>query len=148
MLKLQVDQPVQAKLLKQLPEQRDGKYGIENIYTLEINGETVNYSATDNVHNAIQEKVREGMTFELVKRTHKDNPSRTVRWVNVEEPSDEYYEQKTDNASSEMLPMIERMIRDVDALSKDLKYIQGYFTVEKPDVPVDSVSGNDPQIPF
>ena len=148
MLKLEIDQPVTVKLINQHPRPAPGTYP-GHIYTLELNGQVVDYKATELVHNAIQEKVQEGVTFELVKRTHKDNPSRTVIWVNVEEPSDEYYEQsgKTDNASSEMLPMIERMLRDVDALSKDLKYIQGYFTVEKP-AEVQEHLPDDPGIPF
>ena len=154
MLKLEIDQPIKVKLLKQHPRPDTGKFP-GNIYTLEVNGVVDDFRATDLVHQAIQEKVREGMTFELVKRQHNNIPDRTVIWVNVEEPSDEYYEKngKSDNAPSVMLPMIERMLRDLDAMSKDLKYIQGYFTVEKPvEKPVDKSNDklpfDDDDIPF
>ncbi len=146
MLKLEIDQPVTAKLLKQQPRPDTGKYP-GNIYTLEVDGAVVDFRATDNVHRAIQDKVQEGMAFDLVKRQHRDIPGRTIIWVNVPEETeapDKYYESpKNGSASSEMLPMIERMLKDVNALSKDLKHIQGYFKLQKPEVPI-----NDDGIPF
>ncbi len=117
MLKLEIDQPIQAKLLKQHPEQRSGKFGTEQVYTLEVDGEVTEFRATENVHGAIQSKILEGQVFELVKRRHSDNPTHTVIWVNVLEPGDEYFEQPTPFGESDSI---------LKEIRNDIKYIKGW----------------------